>query len=283
MAFDAIRHLSETASLPEGQVDLAVTAVALAVPKAKGFVVDRYLNHIKKICREVGERYAALIAEGAADDCGVRLAALKHVLSDRYGYAGDFDESNPDNASLVRTIDRGKGAPICLGMLYVQAARAQGWDVAGLDVPGLFVCRIEYRGQRIVFDPSDHCRRLEAAQLRAIVKSALGENAELSASYFEPLGNLDWLIRMQNIVKLRQIDAADYEAALQTVERMRLLNPNEFRLLLDAGVLYAKTHKIPDAIAALEDYIAKAGNPRDRQDAALLLQKLKDEINGQAK
>ena len=283
MIFDATRHLSETSKLPDEQVDLAVTAVALAAPEAKGFSVDRYLNHLKKLGKDVTGRYAALVEAGSPDDCAVRLAALKHVLCDQHVYTGDFEDSNPDNASLVRTIDRGKGVPICLAVLYVYAARAQGWEVAGLDVPGLFICRIENGGQRIMFDPSDHCRVLEAADLRAIVKSALGNNAELSASYFEPLGNLDWLIRMQNIVKLRQIDAADYAAALGTVERMRLLDPQEFRLLLDAGVLYAKTHKTAQAIAALEDYIAKAANPRDRHDAALLLQKLKEEMDGPAK
>ncbi len=283
MTFDATRHLSETSQLPDAQVDLAVTAIALAAPEAKGFSVDRYLNHLKKLPKDVSDRYQALIDAGSADDCAVRLAALKHILCDKHAYTGDFEESNPDNASLVRTIDRGKGAPICLAVLYVHTARAMGWGVAGLDVPGLFLCRIEYGGQRIMFDPSDNCRVLEAADLRAIVKSALGKNAELSASYFEPVGNLEWLIKMQNIVKLRQIDAADYAAALETVERMRLLDPQEFRLLLDAGVLYAKTHKTAQAITALEDYIAKAVNPRDRHDAALLLQKLKEEMDGQAK
>jgi len=283
MTFDAPRHLSETANLPDAEVDLAVTAIALAAPEAKGFSVDRYLNHLKKLSKDVAERYAALVEAGSPDDCGARLAALKHVLCDKHAYTGDFEESNPDNASLVRTIDRGKGAPICLAILYVHAAKAQGWELAGLDVPGLFICRIEHGGLRIMFDPSDHCRVLEAADLRAVVKSTLGKNAELSASYFEPVGNFAWLIKMQNIVKLRQIDAADYPAALETVERMRLLDPQEFRLLLDAGVLYAKTHKTAQAIVALEDYIAKAVNPRDRHDAALLLQKLKEELNGQAK
>lgn len=280
MTFDADGYLSEISRLSDHEVSLAHAALALACPRLKPSSYGRYLHHLDKINSEVEARYNALIEAGSADDCGVRLAALKHTLCDRYAYTGDFDGANPDNASLVRTIDRAKGAPICLSILYVHAARAQGWDVAGLDVPGLFVCRIEHGGQRIVFDPSDHCRIMEAADLRAVVKSTLGAQAELSASYFEPVGNREWLIRLQNFVKLRQIDASDYEAALECVERMRLLFPHEFRLLLDAGVLYAKTHKTAQAIAALEDYIAKAPNPRDRRDAALLLQRLREESAG---
>lgn len=280
MTFDPDGYLSEISGLTDEDVGLAYGALALATPPLKPSSYGRYIHHLEKIAAEAGARYDALIEAGSADDCGVRLAALKHTLCDRYAYTGDFDPGNPDNASLVRTIDRGKGAPICLSILYVHAARAQGWDIAGLDVPGLFVCRIEHGGQRVMFDPSDHCRVLEAADLRAIVKSTLGVHAELSASYFESVGNRDWLVRMQNIVKLRQIDAADYEAALESVERMRILCPHEFRLLLDAGVLYAKTHKTAQAIAVLEDYIAKAPNPRDRRDAAILLQQLRDESAG---
>jgi len=49
---------------------------------------------------------------------------------------------------------------------------------------------------------------------------------------------------MQNNAKLRQIEGEDYLGALKTVEVMRLLDPNEYRLLFDAGVLYARTHQV---------------------------------------
>ena len=277
MSFDPDGYLSEISELADAKIDIAKAAIALAGPRLKRSSYGKYFHHLDKIAAETGERYAALIEEGSADDCGVRLAALKYVLNERHGYEGDFDAYNPDNASLIRTIDRGKGAPICVAILYEHSARAQGWDIAGLDVPGLFVCRMEHKGQRVVFDPTDGCRILEAADLRAIVKSTLGEYAELSASFFEPLTKRDWLVRMQNIVKLRLIEMGDYAAALESVERMRILSPHEFRLLLDAGVLYAKTHKTVQAINALEDYIAQAPDVRDRRDAALLLKQLRED------
>lgn len=277
MTFDPDRCLSESSLVPDGEVDIGRAALALSAPRLKASSYGKYLHHLDKVAVEVRARYEALVEAGSADDCGVRLAALKHVLCDVHAYTGDFEEGNPDNASLIRAIDRAKGAPICLAILYIHAARVMGWDVAGLDVPGLFVCRIEHGGQRIVFDPSDHCRVLEAPDLRAIVKSRLGRGAELSASYFVPIGNRDWLVRMQNIVKLRLIEGGDYVGALECVERMRVLCPDEFRLLLDAGVLYAKTHKTDAAIEALEGYIVRAGDARDRRDATLLLNQLREE------
>ncbi len=279
MTFDASEHLKESSGVKDDDLEPAITAIALSVPNAKGLSVDRYLNHLEKLGQDVAARFRALLEEGSEDDANTRLASLKHVLSDKHGYEGDYDEDNIDNAVLSRVIDRRRGLPIALALLYVHAARAQGWDIDGLSLPGYFLCRLEHDGVRHIFDPSDQCRILDAPDLRAIVKSARGENAELSASYYEPVGNRDWLIEMQNIVKLKQIELSEYRDALRTVEHMRLLDPFEFRLLLDAGVLYAKTGKTSDAVEALENYIEESPNPKDRQDAALLLQQIKEDMH----
>ena len=279
MTFDALEHLKESSTVKDDDLQPAITAIALSVPNAKGLSVDRYLNHLEKLGQDVAARFRALVEEGSGDDANTRLAALKHVLSDKHGYEGDYDEDNIDNAVLSRVIDRRRGLPISLALLYVHAARAQGWDIDGLSLPGYFLCRLEHDGVRHIFDPSDQCRILDAPDLRAIVKSARGENAELSASYYEPVGNRDWLIEMQNIVKLKQIELSEYRDALRTVEHMRLLDPFEFRLLLDAGVLYAKTGKTSDAVEALENYIEESPNHKDRQDAALLLQQIKEDMH----
>jgi regulator of sirC expression with transglutaminase-like and TPR domain len=110
------------------------------------------------------------------------------------------------------------------------------------------------------------------------VKQALGPQAELSVTYFEPADNRSLLVRLQNIVKTRQIEAEDYEAALQTVTAMRAVDPHEYRLLLDQGVLCARLDMAPVAIAALEAYIEKAPSDRDRHEAAMLLQQLKQAL-----
>ena len=106
-----------------------------------------------------------------------------------------------------------------------------------------------------------------------------GPNAELSATYYEPANNRTILVRLQNNIKLRRIEAEDYEGALRIVQAMRAIDPAEYRLLLDAGVLYARTNRLQNAIETLEDYIAKAPGDRDRHEAALLLQNLRDSLN----
>ena len=118
---------------------------------------------------------------------------------------------------------------------------------------------------------------MAASDIRSIVKAALGDSAELSASYFEPVSNRDILINQYNFIKSHQIEISDYEGALQTIEVMRLVAPGEFRLLLDAGVLYSRTGQNEKAIPALETYIERAPDHNDRYDAELLLEHILSE------
>lgn len=278
--FDPAQYLAKVSASADADIDLVATALALAAMQEKtGPVMDRYFNHLRKIANEVAERFAELSMLGD-ESIEARVAALKHILADKYGYTGDRERYDDlQNASLIRVIDRGKGMPITLGILYIQAGRAQGWQLAGLDVPGHFVCRIEHAGRRVIFDPFEDCKILGAPELRALVKRAEGLHAELTARHLEPATNRQILLRLQNNIKYRQIESEDYKGALQTVELMRLVDPGEYRLLLDAGVLYARNHQPRAAIDVLEDYIKKAPNDRDRHDAALLLRELKESLH----
>lgn len=277
MSFDAQQIITDAGALSEDRIDLARTALALASLNHPGISAGRYLSQIDKLAADVAARFKQLCDEGAVDDAGTRLASLQYVLADTEGYEGNKDSyDNLDNADLMMVMDRRKGLPVALSILYIAAARAQGWDVYALNFPGHVICRIDVGPQRLLFDPFDRCRRMEAQDLRALVKMVGGPQAELSASYYDVATNREILIRLQNNIKLRQVEASDYQAALQTVERMRLIDPEEYRLLLDEGVLSFRTGRRRQALEALEAYIGLAPTPRDRQEAAILLQEVRD-------
>ncbi|HEY8189062.1 MAG TPA: transglutaminase-like domain-containing protein [Micavibrio sp.] len=275
-----MKILQDIGTQRDEAIDLARTALYLAAMEQPGLSLERYETHLKRMAAEVGERHAALLEAGAGDKAETRLAALKHIVADKYGYNGD-NETYDDlqNASLIRVIDRRKGMPIALGILYIQIGRSLGWAVQGLNVPGHFVCRIDQDASRLIFDPFNRCGLLIAPDLRKLVKQSLGPNAELSSTYYEPAGNRTILLRLQNNIKLRRIESEDYEGALHVVEAMRAIDPQEYRLLLDAGVLYARTNRLQNAIESLENYIGKAPGDRDRHEAAMLLQQIRESLN----
>lgn len=278
--FNPEDFLKNSGALPDEHIDLAQCALAFAALDQPGISLERFIHHLGKIAQECGVAHKALRESGAPDDAETILMAMKSVIAGEYEYHGDVDTyDDVQNASLIRVIDRRKGLPVTLAILYIHAGRANGWNVTGLDFPGHFLCRVEHNGQRIIFDPFHECRVMEAPDMRALLKKIKGPGAELSADYFLAAKNRDILFRQQNFIKYRLIELEDYAGALEAVERMRWLDPSEFRLLLDAGVLYARTDQTVAAIRMLEEYIKKTPRERDRHDAALLLRELKGLLN----
>ncbi len=265
---------------PDEKIDPAHTALELAAVHHPGLNLQRYRHHLEELAGDTREAFAVLRAEGREDDAAARLEALTRALADQSHYEGDRDSyDHPDNADMVRVIDRRLGLPVALSILYIHAGRAQGWDVWGLNFPGHFVIRVDAGAERLIADPFNKGRVLQAADLRNLIKQTMGPGAELSATYYEPVSNRQALIRLQNNVKRRQIEAEDYEEALFTVDVMQALDPQEYRLLLERGVLCARTRRHAEAVTALESYIARAPDDRDRREAALLLQDVRRQLN----
>ncbi|MCB1563742.1 MAG: transglutaminase family protein [Alphaproteobacteria bacterium] len=272
-------YLKQIGALADDQIDPGPASIALAGMRRPGLSLERYIHHLEMLAHEVSERHRMLLEAGADDDVQTQLAALKYVIYENYGYSADTKGySDLNDADLVGVIDRRKGTPLALSILYISAAQAQGWSVSGLDMPGHFLCRLEKDGQRVIFDPFNSCTVLDAAGLRALIKKTLGPEAELSSDYYTPLSNRGILMRLQNNVKFFLIEAEDYEAASEIVETMRIFAPEEYRSLLDLGVLYARTGRIAEAVKALESYLEHVPDLAAQRDVVLLLGELKDSL-----
>lgn len=269
-------YLKTIGTKEDHEIDLGEVALHLSAAGRNPQSIERYQNKFKKMVDEVKEAFQELLDEGAEDSLGTRLAALKDVIVYRNGFEPVSDSlGNVFNADVIQAIDTGKVTQVVLCLFYVHLSRAQSWEAHILHPPGGFLVRLDYKGERQMFDPADDCRVLQAHDLRNMVKDKMGENAELSSEYFEPVDLRDILVGLQNSVKLRQIEAEDYSSALDTVTLIRLIAPEEKRILLDAGILYARTQQPEAAIEALEEYLPFAPTPRDRHEAALLLQDIR--------
>ena len=66
----------------------------------------------------------------------------------------------------------------------------------------------------------------------------------------------------------------EYKRALSLIDKMMVLAPDEYRLLLDAGVLLVRTGNYSRARECLEAYIETAPSEFDKQDALMLLSDL---------
>lgn len=275
---DSRAYLRHVGTLSDEAIPLAETALHLAALDHPQASLERYRHHLSLVARDVDEQAQSLTL--GKDTLEARIDILNAVIYGRYGYRGDsLNYDDIQNANLMRVIARRRGLPVALGILYIHAARGQGWEITGINFPAHFMVRLEHRGRRAIVDPFNEGTVREIAELREMLRTSHGEDAELSPAHYAPVGNRETLMRLQNNLKLRLTQAGDNEKAIAVVESMLLIAPDEVGLWHETGVLHAKLGNLKAAIAALETFIARAGQKAARHQAATLLQKLHAQLN----
>ncbi len=263
---------------PDDEIDLAEAALALGALELPNADLAPYRAHIKAIVDDLAARVSQ--TDAADDSLDRRIGHLHAVIGGRHGYSGDHDTYDDlQNANLLRVIDRRRGLPVALGILYMHAARSQGWPMVGLNFPGHFLTRIEKDGARAIIDPFNEGQTRSVVDLRDLLKATAGSAAELEPGHYRPVSNRDVLLRLQNNIKLRHLSAHEVPKALEVLEAMRLFAPHEPALWRETGLLEAHAGKLKDAITALETCMALTADEHHRHQTASLIQQLKNRLN----
>ncbi len=272
---DAEALLKTIGDDPDSGFDLFEGALALAALERPRVDLARYRDHMSKLIQDVKRT-----TTGKPGTLEERVAALRQVIVIEHGYQGDvatYDDLQ--NANLMRGIDRRKGLPISLGILYLRTARAQGWAADGLSFPGHFLILLEREGRRAIVDPFNDCATRDAEDLRRLLKAAIGIDAELAPHHYAVVSDRDVLLRLQNNVKLRLTQLGEGARAVTTIKVMLQFAPTESSLWREMAALEAKLGNLQAAIAALDEYLQREVRDGPRQDAALLLQRLQRRVN----
>jgi regulator of sirC expression with transglutaminase-like and TPR domain len=260
----------------EDRVDLAAAALALASLDCPQAPLGEARSHLSGLGRSVAAAFEAV----GRDDLGARSFALGAALARQEGYDGDRDHYDDlANANLISVIERRRGLPVALGIVYLHAARLQGWAAVGLDFPGHFVIRLEHSGGRAILDPFNGGAILDVADLRRLLKAAHGPTAELETRHYNPLPDRAVLLRLENNVKRRLIAARALSGAAEHVRRMLLVAPDEIGLWRELGLIEAESGNLKAASAALERFVGAAPEGGERQQTRKLIQELKSRLH----
>jgi regulator of sirC expression with transglutaminase-like and TPR domain len=266
--------LRELGAARSPTLPIAEAALALASFDRPRIALARYKQHLRAVARDVGRRSAA----GAS--LAARASALNEIILLKHGYSGDeLTYDDLQNANLMRVIDRRKGLPVALGILYLAAARAQGWEAVGLGFPGHFLIRLSEGPERVILDPFHGGRTLDAMALRELLKAIAGQEIELTQEHYAPVADREVLLRLQNNLKSRLIQGQQHERAVRVVETMQMLAPDLAELWREAGLIHAQLGNMRAAMSAIEEFIARAPDGSARHEAAIMLQQLKTRLN----
>lgn len=267
---DALKSLG---TADDAAIDLAETALILACLDTGGDP-EPYRRHLRELQQQAG----ALAR--ASDSVVAQAAALRELLAETHGYRGDTETYDDErNANLAAVIDRRRGLPVALGILYLHAARGYGAEIAGLSFPSHFLLRLSGRGQRLILDPFNEGAVMEAQDLRLRLKTLLGAEAEMRPEYFQPVSNRDILIRLLNNIKLRAVGAGNLPRAVDILQRMTLLAPQRMELWWEMAVLHGRMGNLATAITTLERTLQNEPANPETAHLAELLRRLRAQVN----
>ena len=153
-----------------------------------------------------------------------QATALSHVLGKEFGFAGDECTYNdPANADLIRVIERRRGLPVSLSVLYVATARRLGWIGNVLDVPGRALVLVGEDESAAIVDPFHGGSLVSSDELTARVLAS--DHAYASAHHVAAMTNRAILVRLLASQAARAGQVGMVARSLELYVRMTLIAP----------------------------------------------------------
>lgn len=265
-----------------GQEPRAHTLAAAALWLA---ALDRPHADLKACQRHLDDIAAAARARLGGRETGAQdaVAALGEILGTGFHYEGDRETYDaPENANLIDMIERRKGLPVALGILYLHAGTAAGLEITGLNFPAHFVVRVEAAGQMAILDPFNKGAEMTAADLRRLLQQAMGPGSRLDPDYYAAAGPRQVLLRLQNNLLTRALQAGEEARGAELLARMSWIAPDEPGLRFDLGRLHTRLTRYREAMQDFTDALTLARAQENwalATEAAQVLERLRKKLN----
>ncbi len=170
--------------------------------------VEGYRALLDSFAEVLGER----LAGGELGKAG--LSEISSYLFGELEFAGNEEDFyDPENSFLNRVIDRRVGIPVSLSVLYLLIARRLCLPVAGIGMPGRFLCRYQTPRVEYYIDVFGGGRLFDRSEcVRFLRKSLYGYREEFLA----PVSARAIVLRVcRNLRRIYSRSAAEGERALR--------------------------------------------------------------------
>ena len=235
----------------DGDLDLVEAALWVAAEEYPQLDVEHECGRIHLICAE-GARRVHKTSNPFA-----RIDGLRTYLFDQLGFRGNLEQYNdPRNSFLNEVLDRRLGIPLTLSLLWIEQARAAGFEACGIGLPGHFVARLTWDGRTILVDPFHGATVITLEDCKTLVTRSTGRGWLFRPESLEGTDERAMLARLLMNMKYAYLGRSDYARALSVVERLLLVSPEDSSEIRDRGFLKARLGRPGAAIADLERYLS---------------------------
>jgi len=257
------RQIYRAAAISNTRSNLAEAALRISAEEYPGLAVQAYLDRLNAFAEEVRSRLG--------NDCAPAriVQVLNSYLFQELGFAGDTaDFYDPRNSFLNDVLDRRRGIPITLSLVYIEVGRRVGLDVVGISFPGHFLVKYRDGEFEVVLDPYAGGVMLTHEELSVRLQRLYGHRApEIGRApwLLEAATNEEILVRMLRNLKGVYLYRNELRKALRVVDRILAFQPDLSTEIRDRGKIY---QKLECSQAALADFRRYLQLNKDAEDAA---------------
>ena len=213
-----VRRRSESIPLDE-------SALLVAAEEYPDLDVGKYLARLDVLADHIREDV------DNADDPRTAGVLLARFLYEAEGFQGNPDDYyDPRNSFLNEVIDRRRGIPITLSILFIEVARRLGIAAHGVGLPGHFLVRLEEAGTYV--DPFTGEVDLHDSDCAERVRAIHGDDMPFERSMLAAQSNRQILTRvlrnLREIYRARK-DSTRELAALDRIVLLRAGDPQPLR------------------------------------------------------
>lgn len=221
-----------------------------------------------------------LMAEAIRDGVGPTLdtqtlvQAIDHELFTVQGFHGNTsDYYDPANSFLDRVIERRRGIPLTLSLVFMEVAQRVGLRCDGIGFPGHFLVRCGDPEEPVYVDPFHQGARVDREELLAGLRGQElhGASAE---SYLAAVTRRQLLQRMLHNLHAIYRSVEDRDCLLPVVEFLVRLEPWNPALYGERGLIHYRNGDAGLAVSDLERFLM-ASEP---QSATPYAQRALDEL-----
>lgn len=209
--------------------------------------------------------------------------ALEQLLGRQLGFHGTpADYRRLESSLLSAVLERRRGLPILLSVVWTEVARRAGAPVYGVALPGHYVVGFgDPAGDHVLADPFGGGRLLAEDELETVVAGATGSRMPVSDAVLQPASPLETVLRVLNNIRAwaaarpertaEQLWALDLSLLLP--HRPAQLRHERARLLVERGDFTGGAlalESYAEVISAMEPSAAAAARKEARAARARL-------------
>jgi len=252
--------ITEAADRPG--VDLAGPAFLVARIEYPKLDAVPYLDRLNFM----GDAAFHFVARDPGHDAPIagRIDAVNRYLFGELGFTGNREQyEDPRNSCLNEVMDRKKGIPITMALIYIEVARRAGLRAEGINFPGHFLVRVLHDlhsgnpGDGLIVDPFHGGAILNEADCRHLL-SRVGEGSAFEPSLLARATRRQVLVRMLNNLKRLYVKMHSFPQARATTDVLLALQPSSLTDLKDRGLLAYNMNDFSHALRDFEEYLKLA-------------------------